>query len=128
MIIWVYGTLRQWYRNYHFVRDQKFLGTDYVICYGMTYDNKDDYPVWCFLWSPVDKHILLYIELYDVDEHTLSVIDEMEWHPIAYMRTPVQTVSNLVVQMYHQDRAYGQFDEFLLMAEGENRYKWKPHR
>lgn len=85
-ILFVYGTLKQGFKNNYIIRNCKYLGNAKTLNKGILY---------IFLNIPYLKfdengdHI--QGELYEIDDYTLDMTDELEGHPLVYKRviTPV---------------------------------------
>ena len=83
-LLFTYGTLQQNFSNHRYLAGSKFLGT------GRT---KEKYALYCdglpflILNEPVSQ---IQGELYQVDDITLDLLDDIEGHPLWYKREQVE--------------------------------------
>ena len=83
--VFVYGTLKQGQRNFHFLQDAEFIGqfsTEPI--YSMFIF--EDYPAVC-----VDGQHAIHGEIYRVNEAQFGLLDELEWYPDFYQRIQIPT-------------------------------------
>jgi gamma-glutamylcyclotransferase (GGCT)/AIG2-like uncharacterized protein YtfP len=83
--VFVYGTLKQGQRNFHFLQDAEFVGqfsTEPI--YSMFIF--EDYPAVC-----VDGQHTIHGEIYRVNEAQFGLLDELEWYPDFYQRIEIPT-------------------------------------
>ena len=87
--VFVYGTLRNGYRNHYLLEERsRFLGNAKSVCkYTMTaieyYEEGEKFAVPLVSKSPQTK---ILGELYEISEEVLKDLDELEGHPKIYTR------------------------------------------
>ena len=85
MLVFVYGTLKQGYRNHHVLRRARFVGnTTTPACFQLF-----DLGAYPGAWMP--GTVSLQGEVYDVDTLTLASLDDLEDVPKVYRRERVET-------------------------------------
>jgi len=83
--VFVYGTLKQGQRNYHFVRDAEFVGQFATASIYSMYEF-GDYPAVC----QHGRHAIEG-EIYLVTDHQFQMLDDLEWYPHFYQRIEIPT-------------------------------------
>jgi len=85
--LFVYGTLKRNFSNYHLLKTSQYLGTGYTKEKYAMYESGIPFVV---KGEPV-SHI--YGELYEVDDMTLYRLDKLEGHPSWYCREQVEIMT-----------------------------------
>ena len=83
--VFVYGTLKQGERNFHYLQAAEFVGrfsTESI--YSMF--AFDDYPAVC-----LGGQHAIHGEIYQVDDTQFRSLDELEWYPEFYQRIEIPT-------------------------------------
>jgi gamma-glutamylcyclotransferase (GGCT)/AIG2-like uncharacterized protein YtfP len=92
--IFVYGTLMRGEVNAHLLAEARFLGAART---ERRYELVDlgEYPALCERGT-----VSVSGELYEVDEATLTLLDDLEGHPELYRRAPIALEGGVEVQCY----------------------------
>lgn len=83
--VFVYGTLKQGQRNFHFLRDAKFVGHFITQSIYSMY-LFEDYPAVC-----LDGAHAIVGEVYQVSNQQFQMLDDLEWYPHFYQRIEIST-------------------------------------
>jgi gamma-glutamylaminecyclotransferase len=83
-LVFVYGTLKQGFSNDRYLSGSKFLGTGWTVNKYAMYS--DGLP-FVIMTEPVSQ---IQGELYQVDDITLDLLDDIEGHPNWYRREQVE--------------------------------------
>lgn len=109
-IVFVYGTLRKGFWNNNLLKDAKYIGNAITIYTGWLYI-PDHIP---FLNFDINGYNIKG-ELYEVDNETLEILDELEGHPFVYQRerhmvssidNPDYSLTIAYMYVYHEEMKY----------------------
>ena len=106
-IIWVYGTLKNWYWNHGVMKSAwwEFIGEDYV----PFNDLSSSWIPFLNVDTTWESNKYCLVELYQVED--ITPLDRLEWHPSFYTRTPVTTLSWKEIEVYSIERQWASDDE-----------------
>jgi gamma-glutamylcyclotransferase (GGCT)/AIG2-like uncharacterized protein YtfP len=83
--VFVYGTLKQGQRNWHYLRDAVFVAEHSTQPHYSMFAF-DDYPAVCLGGAHA-----IHGEIYRVSEQQFGLLDELEWYPDFYQRIEIPT-------------------------------------
>lgn len=123
MKVAVYWTLKKWWWNHVLLHKAEFIWEAFVKCYWIHWRW---FPIANFVDNWKDS-IELQVEIYNVDNGTLSELDRLEWanqwRDDWYSRIEVTTTEWNPVQIYSQNVSEIDYDQ-IESVEG-NKYTWK---
>jgi gamma-glutamylcyclotransferase (GGCT)/AIG2-like uncharacterized protein YtfP len=83
MLVFVYGSLKRGFNNNWYLENSKF------ICNDMTEPKWDMINLGAFP-GVIDGSYNIYGEVYEIDDDTLKMLDQLEGHPTLYIRRTVK--------------------------------------
>ena len=106
MKVFVYGTLLKGEGNHRLLENSKFVGKDSVI--GFKIYNLGYFPA-CV---PSEEYpCVVFGEVYEISNETLSSLDRLEGYPRIYNRKEVNTFSGHTAFIYYMDTTRNYNDE-----------------
>eukprot|EP00049_Salpingoeca_infusionum_P027118 m.30583 g.30583 ORF g.30583 m.30583 type:complete len:122 (+) comp9294_c0_seq2:223-588(+) len=98
-LVFAYGTLRKGESNHHFLESSKLLG-NFCTPPRYTMYNIGPYP------GLIEGDTAIVGEVYEVDDATLQMVDELEGVPDMYRRDSVETPFGTAIIYIFQDKDY----------------------
>jgi gamma-glutamylcyclotransferase (GGCT)/AIG2-like uncharacterized protein YtfP len=107
MQVFVYGTLKQNFRNHYWMIKASGKFIDKTICKGFACINTP-----CFPYAIKKEDAQIIGELYEVPQEKLRVLDQLEGYPDFYIRTIIDTPLGEAWIYYSTDNHTANIAEF----------------
>lgn len=85
-LVFVYGTLKKGFHNYHYLQDSEFVGS------GRTTEKYALYVDHIPFVVKDEQVSFIYGEIYSVDDSLLAILDQLEGHPSWYCREQIDVI------------------------------------